>query len=116
MEWTEMPTRRVRLHRLLNRDVVDSAGRRVGRVEEVRATVRDGECFVEEYVLGREGLVERLSVPEFSFAVLSFLGAGRPAGGRRVPWHQMDLSDPRRPRLRCTLAELKTMQPPRPQG
>ena len=111
-----MPTRRIRLHKLLSHDVVDTAGRRAGRIEEVRATVRGGECLVEEYILGREGLIERLSVPELATAFLSFLGAGKPAGGQRVPWHQMDLSDPDRPRLRCTIDQLKSMQPPRPKG
>ena len=107
-----MATRRIRLHKLLNHDVVDAGGRRAGRVEEVRATVCGGECLVEEYVLGREGLLERLSVPDLAFMFLGFLGAGRPAGGHRVPWDKMDLGDPDRPRLKCTLEELKSMQPP----
>jgi sporulation protein YlmC with PRC-barrel domain len=102
--------RRVRLHRLLNHEVVDSDGRRAGRVEEVRARVRDGECLVEEYLLGREGLMERLSVADLSLVALRALGARHGAAGRRVPWRQMDLSDPRRPRLRCTLAELDDAQ------
>jgi hypothetical protein len=106
-----MATRRIRLHKLLNRDVVDSAGKHAGRIEEVRATVRDGECLVDEYVLGREGLMERLSVPDVALAFLSFLGAGKPAGGHHVPWHQLDLTDPARPRLRCTVSELDAMQP-----
>jgi sporulation protein YlmC with PRC-barrel domain len=94
--------RRVRLHRLLSRKVLDSGGRFAGRVEEVRGHVRNGRCLVQEYVLGREALLERLSVSELSLAALRVLGAHHGAAGRRVPWQQMDLTDPDHPRLRCT--------------
>jgi hypothetical protein len=92
--------RRIRVHKLLNRRVLDAGGKPVGRIEELRARVRDGACVVEEYVLGREGLMERLSVSELSLVALSALGARHGATGHRVPWEQMDLSDPHRPRLR----------------
>ena|SRR2546426_8888102 len=111
-----MATRRIRLHKLLNHDVLDTAGRHAGRIEEVRATVRGGECLVEEYLLGSEGLLERLSIADMAMLLLRPLGGGRPPRGHHVPWHQMDLSDPDRPRLRCTIDQLKSMQPPRPRG
>jgi hypothetical protein len=91
--------RRIRVHKLLNRRVLDAGGKPVGRIEELRARVRDGACVVEEYVLGREGLMERLSVSELSLVALGALGARRGFAGRRVAWDQMDLSDPHRPRL-----------------
>jgi hypothetical protein len=43
--------------------------------------------------------------------VLGFLGAYGHKGARPVPWDQVDLSDPKRPQLKCTLAELDAMQP-----
>ena len=86
--------------------MLDSGGQSAGRVEEVRGHVRDGRCLVEEYVLGREALLERLSVPDLSLAALRVLGARHGAGGRRVPWHRMDLTDPDHPRLSCTREEL----------
>jgi hypothetical protein len=92
--------RRIRVHKLLSRQVLDAGGRPVGRIEELRARVREGECVVEEYVLGREGLMERLSVSELSLVALGALGAWRGFAGHRVAWEQMDLSDPQRPRLR----------------
>lgn len=103
--------RRVRVHRLLNHRVVDSDGRSAGRVEEVVARVRGGECVVEGYVLGREGLMERLSVSDLSLVALRALGARHGGHGRRVPWDRMDLTDPRRPRLRCPVAELDAGRP-----
>jgi hypothetical protein len=106
-------TRRVRLHKLLNRQVIDAAGRPAGRVEDVRAHVSGGECLVEEYLLGREALLERLSVPDLSMALLRTVGARHGAGARRVPWREMDLSDPRHPRLRCALEDLPRATPAR---
>ena len=98
--------KRIRLHRLLNKKVLDSRGQAAGRIEELRATAREGQCFVEEYHLGREALLERLSVHDFSLAAVSLLGAHHGAAGRRVPWQQMDLTEAGHPRLRCTLKEL----------
>lgn len=92
--------RRIRIHKLLNRQVLDPGGKPAGRIEELRARVEGGECVIEEYVLGREGLMERLSVSELSLVALGALGARRGAAGHRVPWDQLDLSDPHRPRLR----------------
>jgi hypothetical protein len=105
--------RRVRLQRLLGREVADSAGRAAGRIEEVRGHVRDGACVVESYELGREGLLERLSISDVSLALVRWLGArrGGTKGGHRVPWAQLNLDDVDHPRLRCTLSELAKMQP-----
>jgi sporulation protein YlmC with PRC-barrel domain len=100
--------RRIRLQRLLGRKVVDTDGRVAGRIEEVRAHVRDGVCVVESFEVGRKGLLERLSIGDVSLAMVRVLGARRGAGarGHRVPWQQLDLSDPEHPRLRCGVTEL----------
>jgi hypothetical protein len=96
---------------LLGRKVRDSTGASAGRIEEFIARRRGDECVVEQYVLGREGLRERLSVAGLSMTFLGFLGAYGHKGARHVPWDQVDLSDPKRPQLKCTLAELDAMQP-----
>jgi sporulation protein YlmC with PRC-barrel domain len=105
--------RLIRLQRLLGRKVLDADGRSAGRIEEVRAQVRDGAFMVESFELGRAGLLERLSISDVSLALVRGLGARRAAAGsgRRVPWEQLNLDDWEHPRLRCTLAELETMQP-----
>jgi hypothetical protein len=104
--------RRVRLQRLLGRKVIDKAGRVAGRIEEVRAQVRDGACVVESFELGRAGLAERLSVGGASLTIVTLLGGRRGAaagaGGHRVGWEQIDLTNPNHPRLKCTLAELES--------
>jgi len=73
------------LERLLGKVVVDSAGKKVGRIEEVIAT-REG--LIEEYVLGSEGLWERLGITGLSLIFL-----GRKKKGCHVPWEKMDLTE-----------------------
>jgi len=98
--------RRIHLERLVNKKVRDPNGRSAGRIEEVRARVTADGCLVEAYLLGRAGLMARLSIPGLTRMLLGFAGAKGGATAREVPWHQMDLTDPRHPRLRCTLEEL----------
>ncbi len=98
-----MSKRKIHLEQLEGRQVVDSAGKKVGRIEEVHARRQGEEYLIEEYVLGQEGFLERLSV------VRSFFGV-RKKKGKHVPWQQMDLSDPQHPKLRCTREELERTQ------
>jgi hypothetical protein len=100
------PRWRVRLHELLGTKVIDAAGQPAGRIEEVRARLLAGWCIVEQFVLGREGLMERLSVRDLSLAALRLLGARHRMHGRHVPWRLMDLSDPRQAKLHCLIADL----------
>jgi len=86
---------------LLGRKVHDPEGQRVGRILEVHAGLEGKDCVVREYLLGTAALLTRLGI-----------SAGRLVGlplhrePIRVPWDQMDLSDPERPRLRCSVEEL----------
>jgi hypothetical protein len=104
-------TRRIHLERLINKKVRDPNGRSAGRIEEVRARVSAEGCLVEAYLLGRAGLMARLSIPGFTQMLLGFAGAKGAGTNREVPWDLMDLSNPRKPRLRCTVEELKARNP-----
>jgi hypothetical protein len=90
----------VRLDLLVGREVLAGNNRRVGRLEEFRAEVRDGACVVTEMVIGVAGLLERLGV-----GVRMILG--RKGGGYVARWDQIDLSDPVHPRLACSVTELR---------
>lgn len=87
---------------LLGRKVLDSEGKRVGRILAVTAEPEGEDCVVREYLLGTAALLTRLG-----------LSAGRIVGlpirrePLRVPWDVMDLRHPEKPRLSCQLAELK---------
>jgi sporulation protein YlmC with PRC-barrel domain len=100
-----MAAREVHLELLLSHRVVDSTGRNVGRIEELRAKRDGGDVVVTEYLLGSDALLERLLglILELPFLRL-FRGEKK---GFRVPWDKMDLSDPKHPRLRCTRDELR---------
>ena len=96
----------VHIELLLNRQVRDPAGRRAGRIEEVRAVREGADIVVEAYHLGPSAMMERLAAPIVRLPFMRALGLHRHAHGRRVQWEQMDLSDPAHPRLRCAVEEL----------
>jgi hypothetical protein len=87
------------LDRLVGRVVHDRDGRPAGRIQELRVELRKGEWCVTEYVLGMDGLLERLNV-----AVRLVLGGSRPVRTARADY--LDLSDPVGPRLTCGRDEL----------
>ncbi|MFL6229270.1 MAG: PRC-barrel domain-containing protein [Pyrinomonadaceae bacterium] len=104
-----MAKREVRVEQLLGRRVYAVNGRRVGHLEEVRAAMHHGECLVEEYLVGSYAVFERLAALSIGRALLGRLGAYREGGGYRVPWDKLDLSDPTRPRLLCSVEELEKL-------
>jgi hypothetical protein len=91
----------LRLDRLVGRNVYTANNRRLGRLEEFRATRRAGQWIISEYVVGMAGLLERLGL-----GVRLLLGIKR-TGGYVVGWDQLDLSEPARPRLTCSVEELR---------
>jgi hypothetical protein len=101
--------RNINVELLLDREVRDASGRRAGRIEEVRARKEGDEIIVEAYHLGPQALLERLAAPVFRLALFRALGLHKHAHGRRVRWDQLDLSDPERPVLRCTVDELQKL-------
>jgi len=91
----------IRLDRLVGRTVHGQDGRRVGRLEEVRAVAAQGEWTVTEYVIGAAGLIDRLNL-----GLRLMVGrAGR--HGYIARWDQLDVSHPERPTLRCHADELE---------
>jgi sporulation protein YlmC with PRC-barrel domain len=87
-------SRQVYLELLLGRAVLSQEGRRVGRIEEVRAGEHQE---ITEFLIGEGALLERLSA----------MGLFRwKKKGYRVRWDQIDWSDMDRPRLTCPLSDL----------
>jgi hypothetical protein len=91
----------LRLDRLVGREVHTANNRRLGRLEEFRAERRGDAWFISEYVVGTAGLLERLGL-----GVRLLLGLKR-AGGYVVRWDQLDLTNPDRPRLTCSVENLR---------
>lgn len=88
----------IHLEHMLGRRVRDASGAVIGRIEEVRVDIVDGETVVTEWHLGAEALFERLGGMALQLPFIRRMG-DRPKS-RRIPWQLMDLSDPRHPRLR----------------
>jgi hypothetical protein len=91
----------LRLDWLVGREVYTANNRRLGRLEEFRAARQSNHWIIGEYVVGTAGLLERLGL-----GVRLILGINRP-GGYVVRWDQLDLSEPARPRLTCSVEELR---------
>ncbi len=101
-------TRLIHVEHLLGRRVRDADGVVVGRIEELRAEVVDGETVITEIHLGPAALWERLGGFALQLPFARFL----PVSPReyRVPWSSLDLSDPWHPMTRERRAQLKQTQ------
>jgi hypothetical protein len=95
--------RELRLDSLIGREVLGANNRPVGMLEEVRAERHGSGCVVTEFVLGSAGLSERLGV-----SVKLLFGVHHDSG-YVARWDQIDLSDPKHPRLTCPVEELKKL-------
>jgi hypothetical protein len=101
-----MKQQEIHLELLIGKRVFALNGQSVGRLEEVRAELNArGHCFVTEFLVGSYAFLERLSAWRMGREILRLLHVRRKAG-YRVRWEQLDLSDPRRPRLRCDVEDL----------
>ena len=93
--------REVHLDDLLGREVLAANNQPVGRLEEFRAKRNRDALTIDEYVIGASGLFERLGV-----AVALIFGSSM-GGGYVANWDQLDISDPKQPRLTCDVGDLQ---------
>jgi sporulation protein YlmC with PRC-barrel domain len=91
---------------LIGRKVCDANGEKVGRIEEFRVTNTEKACLVEGYLVGTSALVDRLSAWTLIRPIDKAL-RGRAFSVYEIPWEQMDLSDPKHPKLRIPKSELR---------
>ena len=99
----------IHLEDLVGRKILDPSGQCAGRIEEVIVRRKDGKYLVAEIHLGRRALIERLSITGISMFFASSLGAHRHPASHKAKWEQVDLSDPRRPKLKCDIKELEEL-------
>jgi hypothetical protein len=92
----------LRVDRLVGREVYTANNRRLGRLHEFRAERRGAGWVISEYVIGGAGLLERLGL-----GVRLILGR-EPAAGYVARWDQLDVSNPERPKLTCSVQDLRT--------
>lgn len=111
-----MTPREANVELLIGRMVHDSDGRALGRLEEIRAIQANGEMRVSEYLVGRYGLVIRLTPATLLPRVLQIFGVGPRGDGFVIPWQWMDLSDPENPRCTHPLEDLRETRGRTPDG
>lgn len=96
----------IHIELLLGRRVMGQNNQPVGRLEDIRAELRQGECYVTEFLVGSYAILDRLSALMIGRALLKGLRLAPTRGGYRVSWDKLDLSDPDYPRLLCKVSEL----------
>lgn len=104
-----MAKQEINIELLLGRRVLSLNGRSIGRLEDVQAVLRQGQCFVTEFHVGNYAVLERLAATHIGRAMLHTFHAKKASGGYRVAWDQLDLSDPARPRLLCEVGKLQPL-------
>jgi hypothetical protein len=92
---------------LIGTKVRDVDGKGVGRIEELRVERDEKACLVDAYFIGTSALIERLSAWTLARPIARFLLSRNLYSLYRVPWQDMDLSDPCHPRLRITERDLR---------
>ena len=101
-----MKQHRIHAEHLLGRVVYDVDNRKVGRIEEIEVEQTSHGCYVESFVLGYTGLLKRLSIWGIGPLFFPALVTKGEQHAESVPWDKIDISDPKRPRLRCRRDEL----------
>jgi sporulation protein YlmC with PRC-barrel domain len=97
----------INVERLLGTKVRDINGEDVGRIEEFRVERNDNACLVEAYLIGASAVIQRLSAWTLVRPIERSLHGRTFYSIYRVPWQDMDLSDPRHPRLRIAKRDLR---------
>lgn len=96
----------IRLELLIGRKVHDVNGEKVGRIEEIRGEKREKDCLVESYLVGASALIERLAAWKLVRPISGVLPRSV-YSMYRIPWAEMDLSDPHHPRIRIAKDKLR---------
>jgi hypothetical protein len=99
--------REARVEELIGRKLCDAAGRKVGRIEELVAEQQGTDLVVVEVHVGPGALLERL-IDLATLVPYSGTLQRQLRRVRRVPWHQLDLTDPDHPRTTVGRDELPT--------
>jgi hypothetical protein len=101
-----MKNRRIHAEHLVGRTVHDINDEKVGRIEEIEVETTGRSCYVNGFVLGEAGLLRRLSIRGIGPLFFRSLAAKGRTSSRTVPWEKLDISNPRKPKLRCRKSEL----------
>ena len=117
-EKSASPGRVLLPEQLFGREVRDTGKQVLGRILDICAGDEGGDFVVRHYLVGPVRSSSRLSVGNVWYRMLALLGLPLGARSYAVPWYDMDLSDPLRPRVRRARGALPlagpAAEPPNP--
>jgi sporulation protein YlmC with PRC-barrel domain len=96
----------VKVELLIGRKVCDVNGEKVGRIEEILVERQDNGLLVESFLVGASALISRLSAWTLVRPLKQSLKARHVYSAYEIPWQDLDLSDPKRPKLRTAKKDL----------
>jgi hypothetical protein len=102
--------RELHIYETLGRKVRDANGYYVGCLEEIEVERGDDSCLVTSYIVHKRGLISRMTAWAVSNSVRRAIPVPEKALPYRVPWDQMDLSDPEHPQILVAQSELKRVR------
>ena len=102
--------REIHVEWIVGKVVHDVDGARAGRIEEMIVERRGTDYVITEYHLGGGAMLERIMNFAGELKLLGFLQrlTSKP---RKATWDQLDLRDPRRPRLTVRYRDLPAFDP-----
>jgi sporulation protein YlmC with PRC-barrel domain len=100
----------IKVELLVGTKVRDLDGRKVGRIEEIRVERQEEALLVESYLIGASALIERLSARTLVRPIRRLLRARHIYSVYKVPWQDMDLTDPKRPVVRIAKRDLQRVK------
>jgi hypothetical protein len=95
----------VHVEQLLGKRIHDVDGAVLGRLEDFRVEIVDGETVVTEFHIGGAAIIERIAGFMSELPIVEHLPFGLTE--YRVRWQDVDLSDSRRPRVTVRKADLR---------
>lgn len=95
---------------ILSRKVVDSDGKYAGRLEDVEVERGDEVSLIKSYLVVHRGLIGRIQTWALSASIQASIPVTEKSRPYRVPWDQMDMSDPEHPRILVPQAELSRVR------
>lgn len=97
----------VNVELLIGTKVSDVNGNKIGRIEELRYERDDTSCRIEAYLIGASALIDRLSAWTLLRPIGRALRTRKVLQVYEVPWQEMDLRDPKHPKLRIAKGDLR---------
>ncbi len=97
----------VKVELLIGAVVCDVNGDRVGRIEEILVERQQEALLVESFLVGASAVVSRLSAWGLVRPIKRFLKARHIYSAYQIPWHDLDLSDPKQPKVGVAKKDLR---------